>query len=388
MRPFFILLSVVALLSCVERRTTDPYINGATRVINIPEDYEQNICSDALFESVDLVPLETTEECLIGRVDRLLICDSLYLINDTRQRVLVFDRTGKFRYQIGKRGGAPNEYLEVRDFLINDKSELEILDFKKILRYSLTGEFIGDTRFDYLSDENLYCNPSFFVASPIAGYYLWGSGMGSCKAGDGNCLMYKTDEEMKIERGYFPIGRGADGNHYRFSKYDKRILIDPIFGDYNIYQIDSLDNLSASYVFDFGNKACKRDLDCSDMMSATVQKGLDESVVALYNFQETNKWLHLDFVYKGNVYSLFYSKTNDEVSVVDIKGCQLENKNSFGFWGAIGVEGEALVNAVEASWVKAEVGRLNPVVVEKLGLNKWNSIQESDNPVLAFYRFK
>ncbi|MCS2326748.1 hypothetical protein NXV84_06035 [Bacteroides fragilis] len=56
--------------------------------------------------------------------------------------------------------------------------------------------------------------------------------------------------------------------------------------------------------------------------------------------------------------------------------------------GAIGVEGEALVNPVEASWVKAEVGRLNPVVVEKLGLNKWNSIQESDNPVLAFYRFK
>ena len=79
MRPFFILLSVVALLSCVERRTTDPYINGATRVINIPEDYEQNICSDALFESVDLVPLETTEECLIGRVDRLLICDSCTL---------------------------------------------------------------------------------------------------------------------------------------------------------------------------------------------------------------------------------------------------------------------------------------------------------------------
>ena len=98
-------------------------------------------------------------------------------------------------------------------------------------------------------------------------------------------------------------------------------FFDLFFGDYNIYQIDSLDNLSARYVFDFGNKACKRDLDCSDMMSATVQKGLDESVVALYNFQETNKWLHLDFVYKGNVYSLFYSKTNDEVSVVDIKGC-------------------------------------------------------------------
>ena len=74
-------------------------------------------------------------------------------------------------------------------------------------------------------------------------------------------------------------------------------------------------------------------------------------------------------MYKGNAYSLFYSKTNDEVPVVDIKGCQLEN-------------------TVEASWVKAEVGRLNPVVVEKLGLNKWNSIQESDNPVLAFYRFK
>ena len=96
----------------------------------------------------------------------------------------------------------------------------------------------------------------------------------------------------------------------------------------------------------------------------------------------------LDFVYKGSACSVVYSKTNDEVPVVDIKGCQLENKNSFGFWGAIGVEGEALVNPVEASWVKTKVGRLNSVVVEKLGLNKWNSIQESDNPVLAFYRFK
>ncbi|MFK2083668.1 hypothetical protein ACIXFK_01830 [Bacteroides fragilis] len=52
----------------------------------------------------------------------------------------------------------------------------------------------------------------------------------------------------------------------------------------------------------------------------------------------------------------------------------MENKNSFGFWGAIGAEGEALVNPVEASWVKTKVGRLNSVVVEKLGLNKWNSI--------------
>ena len=76
------------------------------------------------------------------------------------------------------------------------------------------------------------------------------------------------------------------------------------------------------------------------------------------------------------------------ILIYDIKGCQLENKNSFGFWGAIGAEGEALVNAVEASWVKTKVGRMNSVVVEKLGLNKWNSIQESDNPVLAFYRFK
>ena len=389
MRSFiFIFFVLLFFSSCVEQKKVDPYANESTRIINVPEDYTVSVCSENLFSSVKLLPLETKEECLIGRMDRLVICDSLFIINDTRQRILVFDREGAFLRQIGKRGGGPGEYLEVRDFFINNKNELEVLDFKKILRYSLTGEFIGDMRFDYLSDKNLYCNPSYFIASPIAGYYIWGGTTGVRKVEDESCLMYKTDGAMKIEKGYFPIEHGAGANYYKFSKYDNHILIDPTFGDYNIYQIDSLDNLTTRYFFDFGNKSCKQTINFPDKMSVDAKESLDESVVALYNFQETKKWLHLDFVYKENVYSLFYSKANDEVSIIDIKNCQLENKSSFGFWGAIGVEGEVLLNAIEASWIKAELDRLGPAMVEKLNFKKWDSIHESDNPVLVFYELK
>lgn len=56
--------------------------------------------------------------------------------------------------------------------------------------------------------------------------------------------------------------------------------------------------------------------------------------------------------------------------------------------GAIGVEGEVLLNVIEASWVKAELDRLTPAIIEKLNFKKWDSIHESDNPVLVFYEFK
>lgn len=56
--------------------------------------------------------------------------------------------------------------------------------------------------------------------------------------------------------------------------------------------------------------------------------------------------------------------------------------------GAIGVEGEVLLNAIEASWIKAELDRLGPAMVEKLNFKKWDSIHESDNPVLVFYELK
>ena len=103
MRSFiFIFFVLLFFSSCVEQKKVDPYANESTRIINVPEDYTVSVCSENLFSSVKLLPLETKEECLIGRMDRLVICDSLFIINDTRQRILVFDREGAFLRQIGK----------------------------------------------------------------------------------------------------------------------------------------------------------------------------------------------------------------------------------------------------------------------------------------------
>ena len=60
-----------------------------------------------------------------------------HIYKNNRQQLLVFGMDGKFKYQIGDQGKGPGEFLEINDFII-DKNNIELLDFKKILTYSLS----------------------------------------------------------------------------------------------------------------------------------------------------------------------------------------------------------------------------------------------------------
>ena len=113
---------------------------------------------------------------MISYIFTIKIADSLIYINNNRKQLLVFEKNGKFKYQIGSQGEGPGEYLEINDYIIN-KDNIELLDFKKILTYSLTGEYLETKNFDLLND-TVYCNAEDFCHSPLGGYYFWGGTSG------------------------------------------------------------------------------------------------------------------------------------------------------------------------------------------------------------------
>lgn len=381
--------TILFFFSCNnENKEKKDYFSAQTKVINIPENLDIISHSDSTFSSISFLSLETKDECMISFIVNLKIVDSLIYINDGFKRLLVFDSKGKFKYQIGSKGNGPGEYLEMRDYIVcND--HIEILDFKKIQTYSLSGEYIKTKHFDFL-DPNNHCNATFFTPSPLGGYYLWGGTTGKRNIGqkDKQYLMFHVNKDMIIEEEIFPVTHGSGSCFYRFSNYENLTIIDPSYGDYNIYQIDNKGKISPRYYFDFGNKSYTKQIPIPNKNNANkINEELNNYVVEMNNFLETNNWIHIDFAFKQYGYSAFYSKKKDKVYLLSAAS-KAVSSNEFRFWSALFAEEETLVMPIDASWMQIELNRITPESIKKMNLEEYKDKNEFDNPILVYYKLK
>ena len=87
--------------------------------INIdPDNIEKFIdISPMLSDSIDIIPLETTDECLLSNIDRLTFYKGhFYILDGMRRHIFVFDEAGRFVRKIGKQGNGPGEYSAILFF--------------------------------------------------------------------------------------------------------------------------------------------------------------------------------------------------------------------------------------------------------------------------------
>lgn len=102
---------------------------------------------DRMFESVTVIPLETTDECIISNIKKACEhdgCIYALAIPKAEQTVLYrFDAKGHFLNSIGKRGNARNEYSRINTFVVNGDG-VYIVDSNKgnMMRYASDGTFI------------------------------------------------------------------------------------------------------------------------------------------------------------------------------------------------------------------------------------------------------
>ena len=98
---------------------------------------------DTIFSSYKLIPLETSEEFLIGNIDRVIKCPGCYCILDRdNASVFIFEENGKFRCKLGNKGHARNEHLDAWSIAYDEKNEqIVMLDLtgRRLLSYDLMG---------------------------------------------------------------------------------------------------------------------------------------------------------------------------------------------------------------------------------------------------------
>ena len=102
-----------------------------------------------LFKSVDVIQLETNEECLIGPEIEVFFYNNRYYIFDRRQQgMFCFDDTGGYLFKIFRKGQGPEEYAYLGSCNIDHYNErLMLLEpFGNLLLFDLDGNFISKTK--------------------------------------------------------------------------------------------------------------------------------------------------------------------------------------------------------------------------------------------------
>lgn len=152
-----LLISILLLCSC----------NREKEILNTKQIIFNNInCFDINnIISYQFIPLETNDNCLISNITDIEITNNYIYINDNRNKLLVFDLSGKFIKQIGNYGNGPGEYKVISNFHIDiDKQTMIIADGgqSRIIKYNLKNDKHISTKkifsfidCEWLSDGNI-----------------------------------------------------------------------------------------------------------------------------------------------------------------------------------------------------------------------------------------
>ena len=139
MKNLIIVITLLALVAC----------NSAPQgpqIVTIDPDANQIINLVDKVETVELVRLELTDKSMLSRITGVLEYDDKYIVSSSSgQSICVFDKQGKFLYNIGSVGRANNEYLIIGRIMLDEKQEQLIVYDElggKLLYYTISGEFV------------------------------------------------------------------------------------------------------------------------------------------------------------------------------------------------------------------------------------------------------
>ena len=137
--------AAIAVISCLFTISCTDDAQGPTKVDATKWDKNP----ESHFTSQRIIPLETTDESLMGDIKRIKVYDDTYFILDSRNVIFRFDKDGKYLSKIARQGRGRGEYLDIRSIDVFEDEVYVLSSFeKKILTYSFDGEFLREIGLD------------------------------------------------------------------------------------------------------------------------------------------------------------------------------------------------------------------------------------------------
>ena len=199
------------------------------------------------FERIELIPLETRNDVLIGPVEKIVYYQNRFYVLDERPQysIHVFDETGNFIFKIAKRGRGPGEYILPYDFVINPfTGHIDLLDAfnGRVVSYDLQGNHVKTS--ERFTDSDLRVVHSLIAISENK--YVFNSGTYQYRI-----IYFDMDEQIIFHHEYEEnVAMYTVQNNNPFYEYRGQWYFYRVFDNYT-YLVGT-ESLEKAYTWDFG----------------------------------------------------------------------------------------------------------------------------------------
>lgn len=223
--------------------------------------------SEILNDSIEIIPLETTEKCLISEINQIeLYKDKIYMSDNGNAKIFVYTTTGDFLYSIGRQGTGPGEYSYLGNFVCKEDSILiQDLYRHKYIVYDLYGNSYREIPYHAYHNEVVSFDNTGYLISNYE------------KSDYGNFNLFKFDFLIsKVISREIPFEeKETIKSRYRLRRYsskydDNATLIYPL--NDTVYTLKK-DSVYPSYVIHFASRNLPENLEVDkDMLFRFVRK--------------------------------------------------------------------------------------------------------------------
>lgn len=336
-----------------------------------------------LIKDIKIVPLETTNESLLGNIYKILMTDSVsYIFDDFKGGgIAIFDNEGKFIRRI-PHGEGPGELVNVHDIAYDGRNE-QLIAYQHpfLLFYTKEGRFVEQKKVPF-GFYNFVVSPKGYIFKTLDGY-----GNEHLNNYKNNTLLV-TGKDFELQYVGLPVSYGSANYGGYCYLYDNNgdIQITQNYGDtiycYNAQQ----ERLVAAYVMDYETEKMSSEL--LEYQGRDFQNKLLQNDDYYFIGEYLDTYTHHAFVlrndYRGKQTIIYRNKKNGHLTGGAEACFDLTEIPSIAFPKSV------FKNAFISVYYPNENMRLlgNSSVLSFRDKQAIKSLKEDDNPVLIVFQLK
>ena len=199
---------------------------------------------DELFSSIQVIPLETMDSCLLMNVEKVVPCkDGYFVFDNLKPALYLFDRSGRFVREVGRKGNGPGEFRLLSDFMIDEKEGRITL----LSQYGFLLEYDWDG--NYRDKITLPAKPNYYSAALLDNGQSWA--LWSCVDTEDDGITIIDRHSHTSVNSCWNNDRILDmGLMHPFYSYNENVYFGSAYQS-RVYRFES-DSLVREYSWDFG----------------------------------------------------------------------------------------------------------------------------------------
>lgn len=390
MKSLPVLLLLLVLFSCKsDKRPETENVLEAMFTVDCSKSLPLELRLSDLCEDVELVSLDDSGDFLVGEIGRVkYICNHFFVLDES-ESLFVFDRDGRGRTILNRKGKGPGEYLDVLDFDLTSDSLICLSVYpSKLMYYTLDGSYVKEFPMESRGFElNLLSarqavvyrnnvNSSTESASSLLEVVDFSRNVSKSYLPGYTCLPHKMLPSFQQDRVFTETGT------------DEILFCNPLSNE--IVGVDST-RVYVKYRLDFGNRNPDKYL--AEVLPDASMDAIDfvEKNFSLYGFNscwENSTYMYVQYYDSGKFQSLLYDKKQNlsykgGILMDDLTGCNPRFlKATYEFLVAYWTAGD-IISLADYLQMTGKDKEINSKLAEMISI-----VKKTENPVMGIYKFK